>query len=231
MIQTRLGREFWGLFLFDALLFGAIPLMFLAIPGVWRDEPWLIAVGSLFLFGWIGVTVRDYRLSPRTLDAAGITRRDGQRFEWKDLAKLHRRSKVHTEGQPGIVDRLDVRFRGGGEVRISPFLVADFPEIMQFVDRIDRRRRCDTCRELADFDQDLQDAAEGASLPAAAVRSLETIRKNIAPGNWPAVHLLQCPYCERCYRHEHYKAKVRGSANKERLSLLSDEDAAKLRAS
>jgi hypothetical protein len=228
-LSTRLGREFYALLVFEALLFGAMPLLFLFTPGgAWKNEPELIAVGALFLFGWLAVTAWNYRRSPRFLDPTGVTRRDGQRFEWKDLTKVNRITRVHTEGKPPVFDRLDLRFRDGGDVRISPFIVADIQEIIRFVDRIDRRRRCATCQELSDFDQDLQDAAEGARLPAATFGSLRTIRKNAIPGNWPSVHLLQCPNCERHYRYEQHEAMVHGSANKERLSLISDDEAAKL---
>jgi hypothetical protein len=222
-LEVRLSRDYWIRQYIVGGITGFIALALIML-GL-KHQPVLILVGLTPLGFWLGISVWNYRRGPAILDSDGITRRDGVRFAWKDLEELKRVNAVLQHGQPGGLNHLVLRFREGGVVTVFPLVIEDPYKMMGFAERMDRRRTCEICNELGEYQYGFQKRDYDTQIPKIAAR-LKTI-KDVAPDKRPSMHIRQCPLCQRYYMYEtDYGYYVDGAEEEQRLRRLTDEQAA-----
>lgn len=94
---------------------------------MWLAGIFTLGVGALAL--WLQT-----RRWPRTLDAEGITLRNGQRLLWKDLTDLRRVTVTNRLGDP-VTSRLDLFF-GDKRVSVVPHSLAEGGAVVDFIHRV-----------------------------------------------------------------------------------------------
>jgi hypothetical protein len=220
-IETRLDRSYFvrvaivgGMFLFFGLIIASFGL---------KHRMWL-AVLFAFVSNviWIVLFWREYRRGPSRLDSEGITRRDGARFAWKDLLAVvdvtYRTFTSYTS----------IQFPNG-EVRLFPLTLANAGDVVRFVEKIRMKKDCPICTKLPAYCYAMQKHGreeQDTFLPAEAGK-LKRI-KDTEPGKTRSPELDQCPHCGTYYLYEiEYEYLATGSEDEQKLTRLSDEEAAK----
>lgn len=225
-----LSREF---FVRQAIVFAAclFPGTVLVWQGFRRDIPLLSLFGVFPLFLWAFLIWREYRRGPSVMDLEGITRRDGQRFLWKDFREQRRVRGVLQYGAPGALSYIEIVF-STGSVRVFPYTFDNGGDVMRFVEAHNpppKEQKCSSCGDLGDYHHAMQKHGrenEDTHLPPQAA-NLVTV-KDIHPGKTRSPSLERCPGCGTYYLYEvTYEYLATGSEDEQMLTRLSPEEAAK----
>jgi len=90
-----------------------------------------LAFGSVaFLFG------RGVKMLPKFFDRDGITRRDGQRFEWSQLKQIeHQYHSTRYSPNQKSIWRIEIQFQNG-TVWLLPLKIVNFVEVYGFVTKL-----------------------------------------------------------------------------------------------
>lgn len=217
-----------------AFLVGLVALLGVPITsgGLQRRSLLMISVGVMPLALTVFIILRAYRRGARLLDDKGVTRRDGKRFSWIDLGEVRRVRARLQSGELGALNHVVLLFPKG-QVRIFPLILENPWEVLNFVDRIEKRKRCSICSQLADYNRGFQKFGreeEDTSLPEAAGR-LKDIAE-VRPGANRSPVLDQCPECGTYYLYKvEYEFLADGSEDEQILTRLTDQEAAEILAS
>ncbi|MBM3764366.1 MAG: hypothetical protein FJW32_03155 [Acidobacteria bacterium] len=220
-VEARLDRSYFvrvgvvgGMFLFFGLIIASF--------GIKHHSLLAVAFAVVINLICAGLFWREYRLGPSVLDHDGVTRRDGARFSWTELIAIV--DITHKT----ITSYTSIQF-AGGEVRLFPLTLANAGEVVRFVERIRMKKQCSICTKLPHFCRAMQTHGreeQDTFLPLEAGK-LKRI-KDTEPGKTRSPELDQCPECGTYYLYEiEYEYLATGSEDEQKLTRLSDEEAAK----
>lgn len=220
-VEAKLDRSYFvrvgfvgGLFVF----FGLVIAGFGIKHHMWPAVLFAVVINVI----WVVLFWNEYRRGPAVLDSHGVTRRDGVRFEWKDLID------VVDVTYKTFTSYTSIRFPNG-ELRLFPLTLENAGEVVRFVEKKRMKKDCPICTKLPAYCYAMQKCGreeQDTFLPAEA-GFLKKV-KDVEPGKTRSPELDQCPKCGTYYLYEiEYEYLATGSEDEQKLTRLSDEEAAK----
>lgn len=177
-LELKLQRSYYYRMAFMTALTGSLSLL-LAYFGL-KHRMWPMVLFGLLPFGsWALLAIHEYRRGAKTLDAEGVTRRDGKRFLWAELQDIKYVYWRLQSGQQGALNHAELHFRHG-KSRLFPLVLENGWEAVEWVERLDAQRKAVASAE----------AAPTPTEPAAAPTETVPIRKPVKPRE-------QCSICSQ----------------------------------